>query len=168
MKKLEYFLFSIVIAGFVSIAPAQNPQDPRADGMGERVFPMLGRVLTDEQRQSLRQIMESQRDQIQPLMEKIRTSRQALLNEITGGKFDENAARQYAEQSAKTEAELTVIFAKALSQMQPPLSPGQIGQLKNFPPARSRPQAAQTNLPPLHLALPPPLPRDTNDLPVVK
>jgi Spy/CpxP family protein refolding chaperone len=168
MKKTKCLLLSLAVAGFAAIAPAQNPQDPRANGMGERFFPMLGRVLTDEQRQSLQQIMESQRDQIQPLMEKIRDSRQAILNEITSGKFDEKAARKYAEQSAQTEAELTMIFAKALSQMQPPLSPGQIGQLKNFPPARFQPQAAQTNLPPLHLALPPPLPQDTNGLPVVK
>ena len=47
-------------------------------------------------------------------------------------KFDENLARQYAGQSAGAEAQLTVIFARALAQMQPPLSHDQLSQLKTF------------------------------------
>jgi Spy/CpxP family protein refolding chaperone len=169
MKKIKCFLLSIAIAGFTAVAPAQKqPQNPQAYGMGDRFFPMLGRVLTEEQRKSLGHVMEAQRDQILPLAEKIRASREALLKEIIGGKFDEKATRQYAGQSAKAEAELTVIFAKALSQMQPPLSARQIEQLKNF--SRDRFQRANdesADAPPLHMKLPPPLPHDTNDLPVM-
>ena len=101
----------------------------------------------------------------------MRASRKALLDEITGGKFDETAARQSAEESAKAEAELTVIFAKALSQIQPPISARQIEQMKNFQPGQNQQQlqsAPQTEVAPRpKMDLPPPLPRDANDLPVV-
>ena len=134
-------------------------------------FPALNRVLTDDQRKSFRTAIESQSEKIQPLEEKMRASRKALLDEIAGGRFDETAARQDAEESAKAEAELTVIFAKALSQMQPPLSARQIEQMKNFQPGQGQQQpqsAPQTEVEPRpEMNLPPPLPRDSNDLPVV-
>lgn len=169
---------TIGILAFIGIAvfctvvtPAQNlPQRPQAFVAGERFFPALNRQLTEEQRQSLRTALESQRDKIPPLEEKLRASRRALLDAATGGKFDETLVRQSAEASAGAEAELAVIFVRALSQMQPPLSAQQIAQLKNFQPGQFQPQPgpAAVSAPEKHLELPPPLPRDTNDLPVVK
>lgn len=167
MKKFQCFLFTIAMAGVTVLAPAQ--QNGVNNGITDRFFPALGRLLTDDQRQSLRDLMLSQRDQLQPLEREMRTSRQAMLNEITSGQFDENLVRQYAEQSAKAESELTVIFAKALSQMQPPLSAQQIRQLRNFQPGRFQDFSDQAgDEPQSHMKLPPPLPRDTNDLPVVQ
>ena len=154
-----------------AVAPAQNqPQRPQAFAAGARFFPALNRVLTEEQRQSLRAALESQRDKMPALEEKVRASRRALLDAAIGGKFDENLARQGAEASAGAEAELAVIYARALSQMQPPLSEQQVRQLKNFQPGQFQPQSGPTaeSAPEKHLELPPPLPRDTNDLPVVK
>jgi Spy/CpxP family protein refolding chaperone len=151
-------------------ATAQNPpQRPLALAAGERFFPALNRVLNDEQRQSLRSTLERQRDRLLPLEEKLRVSRQALLEAAVGGKFNENVARQNAEALAGAQAELTVIYARALSQMQQPLSEQQIRQLGNSQPGRFGPQAgpAAASAPEHHLELPPPLPRDTNDLPVV-
>lgn len=165
MKKLQCLLLSMVATLLAARGFAQ-PNRP----MGlDRFFPALGRLLTDEQRLSLLRNIEPQRDQIQPLQEKIRSSRAALLNQIAGGKFDENLARQYAAQSAGAEAQLTVIFARALARMQPPLSPGQLAQLKTFQSGRffGVRDEAETPAPEVHLKLPPPLPRDTNDLPVV-
>ena len=166
MRKSKCFLFSLSLAGFAAAAAAQ--QSPPS-GPAEGLFPMLGRVLSEDQRHSLRQIMESQRSQIEPLQQKIQASRHALLQQITSGKFDESAVRQYARQSAGAQAELTLIFAKALSQLQPPLSPRQIEQLQNFQPARFRQFPGDGgSAPESRFKLPPPLPRDTNDLPVVK
>jgi Spy/CpxP family protein refolding chaperone len=166
MKKLRCFLLSIAIAGLTTFASAQQNG---GNGITDRFFPALGRLLTDDQRQSLRDLMVSQRDQLQPLEREMRTSRQALLTQITSGQFDENLVRQYAEQSAKAESELTVIFARALSQMQPPLTAQQIRQLRNFQPGRFQDfDQAGGDEPQSHLKLPPPLPRDTNDLPVVQ
>jgi Spy/CpxP family protein refolding chaperone len=167
MKTLHSFLFSILLAGVAATASAQqNGQG----AIGERFFPAIGRVLTDDQRDSLRQIILTERAQLQPLEKELRTSRQALIDQIGSGSFDEATVRQYAEQSAKAEAELTVMFAKALSQVQPPLSAGQIQQLKNFQPGRLQdiPDGGSSATPQSHLKLPPSLPRDTNDLPMVQ
>jgi uncharacterized membrane protein len=166
MKKIKSFLLSIIIAGLGTVATAQQNA---ANGVADRLFPALGRLLTDDQRQSLRDILQTDRAQLQPLEKEMRTSRQALLNQITSGQFDENLVRQYADQSAKAETELTVIFAKALSQMQPPLTEQQIRQLRNLQQGRYQDFAGGSGpTPQSHLKLPPPLPRDTNDLPVVQ
>jgi Spy/CpxP family protein refolding chaperone len=168
----EKILLCISVAAFCAmIAPAQNqPQRPPALAGAGRFFPALNQVLTDEQRQSLRAALESQRDKMPPLEEKVRASRRALLDAATGAKFDENLVRQAAQTSAGAEAELTVIYIRALSQMQPPLSAQQLQQLNNFQPGQfqSPSGSAAEPAPEKHLALPPPLPRDTNDLPVVK
>lgn len=138
-------------------------------GLEARFFPMLGRLLTDQQRLSLLRNMDSQRDQIRPLQERIRISRAALMNQVISGKFDEKRARQYAAQSAYAEAQLTVVFAKALSQMQPPLTARQIAQLKGFKGGRffGFRDEAEAPAPEVHLKMPPALPQDTNGLPIV-
>jgi Spy/CpxP family protein refolding chaperone len=168
MKNQLSFLLSLIIIAFTSAASAQQNQ---GYGMGDRVFPLISRVLTDDQRKSIQQIIVSQRDQIRPLEEKIRSSRQALLDLTVSGNFSEGLATQYAGETARAESDLLVIYAKALSQMQPKLSAQQIAQLKSFQPGRLRGShseaAAAPEAPEVHMKLPPPLPRDTNDLPVV-
>lgn len=166
MKIICFLLLSTVLAGF---APAARAQDDPAS----RFMPALYRVLTPPQRQSLQRLMGAQRLQMRALQEKIRASRQALLDQITNGKFDEDAAKRCAAQSAQAEAALTVMFAKAISQMQPPLSAQQAAQLKNFHAARlreARKEKAADNAdtaPEVHLKLPPPLPSDANGLPIM-
>lgn len=167
--KLYCLVLSLAVAGWASAAQAQPNA---ANGVGERLFPMVGRVLTVQQRQSLQQILVSRRAQLRALAEKIQASREAMLNQAVSGSFNESLARQYAAQSANAEADLAVIFTRALSQMQPPLSAQQIAQLKNSPPGRrqahnGRPGDESESAPEVHLQLPPPLPRDTNDLPIV-
>ena len=163
----NFVCFVLALLGLAAVASAQQNQ---FDGMGDRVFPMVSRLLTDDQRQSVQQIIATQRDQVRSLAEKIRTSRQALLNQVANAKFDEDTVRNYAGQAAKAETDLMVIYARALSQMQPPLSAQQIAQLKNFQPGRfeaRRNEADAPTAPEVHLKMPAPLPRDTNDLPVV-
>ena len=156
----------MAIVGLATLAQAQQNG---GNGITDRFFPALSRLLTDDQRQSLRSLIQSQREQLQPLEKEMRASRQALLNQITSGQFDENLARQYAEQSAKAESELTLIFAKALSKMQPSLTAQQIKQLKSFQPGRFQDfDQGGGDAPQPIMKLPPPLPRDTNDLPVVQ
>jgi Spy/CpxP family protein refolding chaperone len=170
MKKLLCLVLSVAITG---LAVSTRAQQNAANGVGERLFPMISHVLTAQQRTSLQQSLEGQRAQIRPLVEKMQASRQAMLNQVVSGGFDETLVRQYAAQSANAEADLTLIFARALSHMQPPLSAQQIAQLKNFQPGRfkeARNGGAQDEseaVPEVHLKLPPPLPRDTNDLPMV-
>jgi len=179
MKTLKsIFCLAALLLAFANFAPPAQAQTAgqhqQGFGAGDRFFPALNRVLTDEQRQSFRAAIGLQSEKIQSLEETMRESRKMMLDEIAGGKFDESAARQDAEESAKAEAEITVIFAKALSQMQPSLSARQIEQMKNFQPGQNQ-QQPQTEVEPLpkmigprpEMNLPPPLPRDSNDLPIV-
>jgi Spy/CpxP family protein refolding chaperone len=171
--RFPIYLAAIFTAVACGTCPAQTPaqpQRPQNFAPGERFFPMLNRVLTDEQRESLRALAQAQRDQIRPLEEKLMAVRRALLDAAVSGKPDENLIRQNADALAKAESELTVIYVRAISQIKPPLTPEQIGQMKNLQPGAGRFQAAppEKSPPEKHLDLPPPLPRDTNDLPVVK
>ena len=65
------------------------------------------------------------------IKEKMRVSRKELLKVSLDYKFDEEAVRAKAMAVAKLEADLTVLRAKALSQVQPPLSDEQIEQIMN-------------------------------------
>jgi len=168
---MKIFLCVSLAVFCAAVATAQNPtQRPQPLAAVARFFPALNRVLTDDQRQSLRAALEPQRDKISPLEEKMRESRRAMLDAAAGGKFDEDLVRQSAQASAGAEAELTVIYARALSQMRPPLTAQQLQELKDFQPGQFQAQSgpAAASAPEKHLELPPPLPRDTNDLPVLK
>lgn len=159
-----------LVIGAVSMGAVASAQQAAPGGGGDRYFPMVNRVLTASQRQALFQILGAQRERIRTLEESIRASRQAMLNQVAAGKFDENLIRKYAMQSAEAEADVTVIFARALSQMKPPLSPQQIAQIRNFEPGRFREARRGSDAPPapeVHLKLPPSLPTDTNGLPIV-
>jgi Spy/CpxP family protein refolding chaperone len=92
------------------------------------------RVLSAEQRESLRAAMESQRDQLRGLQEKLRAARQALLRASLAEKFDEDAVRAKAMDVGRLDAELTVLRAKAMSEVQPPLSEEQAERIFNPPP----------------------------------
>jgi len=88
-------------------------------------------VLTEEQRASLREAMESQREKTRDLRQKLRDVRKALFEAGLTSAFDEEAVRSKAMEVAKLDAEMTVLRAKALSQIKPPLSAEQIEKLKN-------------------------------------
>lgn len=112
---------------------------PRGEGPGPRFQPAPGaalmeRVLTEDQRESLRTIMVSQREEQRGLQEKMRAARKELLQASLADKFDEDLVRTKALAVAKLEAELTVLLAKAMSQVQPPLSDEQIEKILNPPP----------------------------------
>jgi len=127
-----------------------NPARPRTP-IGERsradlpqrslqaVAGSMERVLTQEQRESMRDILASQREATRGLLERMRVARQELLKASLAESFDEEAVRAKALAVAKLEADLTVLRAKALSQVQPPLSDHQIEQIMNPPPMDLRP-----------------------------
>ena len=72
MKNLHCFLLSMAMAILVAAASAQQ-QGPGSVPSVTVSFPPSGRVLNDDQRQSLRQIVASQRDQMRPLEQQLRT-----------------------------------------------------------------------------------------------
>jgi Spy/CpxP family protein refolding chaperone len=167
---MKTIVVGLALTIWTTLALAQN--EAARQNAGDRFFPGLARVMTDAQRESLRTVLASQYSQIQPLERQLRSSRQALLSEITSGSFNEANARQDAQVSANAEVELTVIYARALSQMSPPLSAAQIQQMKSFQPGQFQregdgAQEGVSTPPASHLPLPPDLPRDSNGLPVV-
>lgn len=102
-------------------------------GMGGQFFPVMERVLTEEQRQSLREAMAGQREAMRGIEGKLRDARRELMQAGMIEKFDEATVRAKALALANLEAELTVLRAKAFSQMRPALSPEQIEKIKNPP-----------------------------------
>lgn len=150
-------------------APNRRPPPPGADRRGDhpqpgfqpgRALPMLERVLTEEQRESLRAAAESQRDQVRGLQEKLRAARQALMRASLAEKFDEDAVRAKAMEVGRLDAELTVLRAKAMSKVQPPLSEEQIERISNPPPREIEGPPGGPGPGPRRNNRPPPGPRD--------
>jgi Spy/CpxP family protein refolding chaperone len=117
---------------------------------------LVERVLNQEQRESMRDVLASQRAATRGILEKMRVARRELLKASLAESFDEDAVQAKAMAVAKLEADLAVLRAKALSQIQPPLSDEQIEKVLNPPPTdrmppgmnRPRPGARPGNLPP--------------------
>jgi len=115
-----------------------RPQ-PGGGAMGQalqagRMAFQLERVLTEDQRFSLREAMEKQREKMRETEEKLRPLRKELLEAGLAEKFDEKAVRKLALEVGKLDAEITVLRAKAMSQIKPALSAEQMEKIKNPPP----------------------------------
>ena len=93
----------------------------------DRVFA----VLTPEQRQSLREGAERNREEVRLLEEKLRAARKAAMEAGIEPNFDEAELRQKLRVVADLDADLTVLRAHALANVEPPLSAEQIEKLKN-------------------------------------
>lgn len=130
-----------------------RPRPPRAqraqpNGPEPRFQPgpglaLMERVLTEDQRESMRSIMASQREAMRNVQDKMRDARKELLKASLADKFDEEVVRAKALAVAKLEAEITVLRAKALSQVQPSLSDEQVEQITN---AQERMQPGEPRL----------------------
>jgi Spy/CpxP family protein refolding chaperone len=98
-------------------------------------------VLTDEQRASLRREFESQREPMRELEEQMRAARREFMEAGLAEKPDEKRIRKKAKAVAKIEGELAVLRAKALANIQPPLSAEQREKLRSagseFAPGRT-------------------------------
>lgn len=91
-------------------------------------------VLTPEQRRSFRESLRDDRENLREFQVKMKSARQHLMQTALDEKFDEKAVRKQAMEVAKLEAEQMVRLAKALSQVEPPLTSGQRERLENPPP----------------------------------
>jgi Spy/CpxP family protein refolding chaperone len=139
-------ILTIAVAALTVCAQETNSPGQRI-GRGERRFqqpggpagPLAGMgpamsVLTEEQRASVMQAMQAQREKMRELEIKMRSARQELLAAGLDGKFDEEAVRKQAMAVANLDAEMAVLRVKAISQVQPPLSPEQIEKIKSAMP----------------------------------
>lgn len=115
-------------------SPERGQFQQRLNSVVRRGDPMMERfasVLTDEQKESFRKASEGQREKRQEIEEKLRDARKAILEASLAEKLDENLLRKKFMDAAKIDADLTVLRAKALSQVKPLLSKEQIEKLKN-------------------------------------
>lgn len=123
-------------------------------GMGIHYFPLIERVLTTEQRESLRTAMNAQRESLRAIDGKLREARRELMKASMIDEFNEDAVREKALAVGKLEAEVTVLRARAFAEMIPPLSAEQIQQLQT--PSRWERGEGRPGIPPR-------VNRDTND-----
>jgi Spy/CpxP family protein refolding chaperone len=100
---------------------------------GGQGLPMMEQVLTEDQRDSMRQAMEAQREKMRGLQEKIRDARKALMTAALAEDFKETVVQAKALEVAKLEAEVTMLRLKALAEVQPALSKEQLEKLLNPP-----------------------------------
>jgi Spy/CpxP family protein refolding chaperone len=94
----------------------------------------MEQLLTEDQRDSMRQTMEAQREKMRGIQEKIRAARKALMTAALAEDFKEETVQAKALEVAKLESELTVVRLKALAEVQPALSQEQLDKLVNFQP----------------------------------
>ena len=111
------------------------PKPPREGGQPLPPPMMAGlgpvaNVFTEDQRASFRKAMEEQRETVRDLETKLHDARGKLFTQGLDGKFDEAAVRSQALAVATLEAEMSVARARALSQIQPPLSAEQLTKIK--------------------------------------
>lgn len=121
-------------AGRRMLRPQQGNQ-PGGPGQG---LPMMEQLLTEDQRDSMRQAMEAQREKLRGLQEKIRAARKALMTAALEDDFKEDAVRAKALEVAKLEADVSVLRLKALAEVQPALSKEQLEKMLNPPPPQGK------------------------------
>ena len=96
-------------------------------------------VLTDEQRASYEAALNKEHGLMVELQNRLRVARQDFVEASVGQAFDENLLRQKAIAATRLEAEMAVLRARALSQVQPPLTQEQIQKIKANQPGPVRP-----------------------------
>jgi Spy/CpxP family protein refolding chaperone len=156
--KMARFIFRVLIPAFLAIplvvaaqstnapegAPRQRPpggsQNPNISGIA--IGGPVG-VLTDQQRASYEAALGRQRELMMRLQAQLRAAREDFTAASVDQKFDENVMRQKALAASRLEAEMAVIRARAMSEVQPPLTPEQIQKIKSNQPGPMRPYQVQ-------------------------
>lgn len=85
--------------------------------------------LSQEQRDSIRAILEAERDTVQALRQQLRDNRQAFRDAHPPTEFDEAAVRAQAEKQGKLHTELAVVMARTRAKALAVLTPEQRTQL---------------------------------------
>jgi len=146
--KFPQFISRLLVLGiFVPLALAAQPGPAPAIAQGPSIGGIaLGGpvgVLTDQQRASYEAALNNERGRMLELQAGLRAARQDFVVTSVDQKFDENLLRQKALAAARFEAEMAVLRAKAMSQVQPPLTPEQIEKIKTGQPGPVRPLGRQ-------------------------
>jgi len=150
--KLSPFVFrvftpALLLAMPLTVAAQQaGPAAPRGQRRGNPQLGVQGAALggpvgvpDDQQRESYFAAMNRQRAQMIELEAKLRIAREDFVATSVDQKFDENVMREKAMAAYRIEAEMAVLRAKAMSEVQPPLTAEQIEKIKTGQPGPMRP-----------------------------
>jgi Spy/CpxP family protein refolding chaperone len=156
--KISRFILSVLVPAFLAmplVAAAQSTNAPegaaRQRPPGASQNPNISGialggpvgVLTDQQRTSYEAALGRQREVMIKLQAQLRAAREDFTAASVDQKFDENVMRQKALAAARIEAEMAVIRAHAMSEVQPPLTAEQIQKVKAGQPGPMRPYQVQ-------------------------
>jgi Spy/CpxP family protein refolding chaperone len=149
----------------------KSGQQPGAEQPGARARGGFARILTEEQREQVRQIMMEHRAQQRDLDERIQRLQREIEQVVFGERLNEDALRGKARELADAEAERTLFRARVIARIRSTLTEEQIERLKQVwaaaPRLRGRAQMADgpgrrfgteregTDLPPPRPAPPP-------------
>jgi Spy/CpxP family protein refolding chaperone len=153
--KFSHFVFRVFTPALMLAIPlavaAQQAAPPRAQRpggnpqmnvQGAALGGPVG-VLDNQQRASYFAALNRERAQMLELEAQMRAAREDFVAASVDQKFDETVLRQKAMAAYRCDAELAVLRAKALSQVQPPLTPEQIEKIKTGQPGPVRPLRPQ-------------------------
>lgn len=90
---------------------------------------VLSRLVKEEQRQSARQLLAAQQAEIERLTADLAAARKAAREAALARPFQEAVLKEQAAKAARFETELTLLRARALAALQPPLDDHQREQL---------------------------------------
>ncbi len=189
LERLESSLRRVEDFRSRELPPRQMPREPQRDlprvdrppaGATQalppgRFAPQLERVLTEDQRASLREIILDQRERTRELEQRLREARRELMHASLSPRLDEDAVRRAALETGRLEGELAVLRGRALARVRPRLAPEQIERIRNMPPIaagearpelrREQPREELRRAEPRRGERPLREPRDEHDLP---
>jgi len=112
-------------------ARADRPAGGGAGGPGGAGF--RGAMLTEQQREVMRESMQTHAADLRKLSEKMRAAEKELMQAIMAEKQDEKGIREKAEAVAKIQVEETMLRAKMFAPIVPTLTQEQREQFENSP-----------------------------------
>lgn len=134
-------VMGVAVLSVALVASAAEPDErrPRRGGPpppDRRAEPPRGgmpleRVLSEEQRQDLRELLRENQDDIRDLSDRIRKAREEFDEAMFSEKPDEKLLKKKASALAKLEAERHLMHARAVSKIRPSLSREQIERFKH-------------------------------------
>ena len=139
MKSKFIFLIATILACRLCAADAEKPLRRPANAGGGPGLAQGGngpmgfeRVLTDEQRQKLREAMQEQGGDFRQNMQKVAQLRRELNEAVFTGKADEKMIKEKTDEIAKLDAEQLKVRMMALSKVAATLTPEQKEKIKEM------------------------------------
>lgn len=110
--------------------PKSADRPARPEQAGPRGRGGFARILTDEQREQVRQMMLEHREELRNLDQRVQRLQREIEQEVFARQPNEDALRDKAQSLAQAEAERTLFRARVIARIRPTLTNDQVEQLK--------------------------------------